>query len=87
MVGTPLGSREKATNNTITDDELLQELKTLPAPWFEQLIFKFDTGNDVSGKQGAQSMRSMELIGILRFIDPEFSSVLSEIDRLKGNRP
>ena len=86
-VGMPLDSQENGAQNSVTDDELLQVLKKFPAPWFEQLVFKFDTGNAVSGKQAAQSMRSTELIEILRVIDPDFSHVLSEIERLKGNRP
>ncbi len=76
-VDAPKGTR-------ISADDLLAVLNGLPGPWFDQLVFKFDSNNAVSAKPAAQSVRAMELIAVLRVTDSTFVNVLAEIDRLKG---
>ncbi|MEQ1511863.1 MAG: SEFIR domain-containing protein [Lysobacteraceae bacterium] len=67
----------------INEDDFLAELTKLPGPWFKQLVFKFDKNNAVSDS-GAQSDRAIELLNVLRVIDPGLCNAAAEIKRLKG---
>ncbi len=67
----------------INEDDFLAELTKLPGPWFKQLVFKFDKNNAVSDS-GAQSDRAIELLNVLRVIDPGLRNAAAEIKRLKG---
>ena len=67
-----------------TEEHLLEELKQLPAAWFDELVFKLDKGSAVPGKQAAQAQRAMDLIAVLRVTDPDFQKVRAQIDHLKG---
>ena len=67
----------------INENDFLAELTKLPGPWFKQLVFKFDKNNAVSDS-GAQSDRAIELLSVLRVIDPGLRNAAAEIKRLKG---
>lgn len=69
----------------INEDDFLAQLTNLPEPWFKQLVFKFDKNNAVPNS-GAQSDRAIDMLKVLRVIDPGLHQAAAEIKRLKGLR-
>src|SRR4051812_11029634 len=66
--------------------DLLEELKRLPAGWFEELVHRFDTNNAVSGRSTPQSTRAIDLLKIVEATEDGPDRLREEIRRLKGNR-
>lgn len=62
--------------------DLLETLKRLPGPWFEELVFKFDQHNAVPTGV-AQSSRAIELLKVLRMTERGVQDAVAEITRLK----
>jgi tetratricopeptide (TPR) repeat protein len=66
--------------------DLLEELKVLPAAWFEELVYRFDKHNAASAKPAPQSIRAIELLNIVRATADGPDRLREEIRRLKGSR-
>jgi TIR domain len=64
--------------------DLLEELKVLPAAWFEELVYRFDKHNAVSAKPAPQSTRAIELLNIARATEDGPERLREEIRRFKG---
>lgn len=69
-----------------TEPDLLEELKGLPAAWFEELVQRFDKHNAVSGRSTPQSTRAIDLLKIVEATEDGPDRLWAEILRLKGNR-
>lgn len=63
--------------------DLLETLKQLPEPWFEELLFKFDRHNSVPSRV-AQSVRAIEFLKVLRMTESGLQEAAAEIERLKA---
>ena len=63
-------------------EDLLETLKRLPGPWFEELVFKFDQHGSVPAGV-AQSVRAIELLKVLRMTERGIRDAAAEITRLK----
>jgi hypothetical protein len=66
--------------------DLLEELKGLPAAWFDELVFRFDKHNAVSTRQAPQSTRAIDLLNIVRATEDGPDRLREEIRRLRGDR-
>ncbi len=76
---------KKKQDGHINEDDFLAQLTNLPEPWFRQLVFKFDKHNAVPNS-GAQSDRAIDMLKVLRVVDPGLHRAAAEIKRLKGQR-
>ncbi|MBL8873637.1 MAG: TIR domain-containing protein [Planctomycetaceae bacterium] len=77
------GDRNPTTDSAATEPNvLLETLKQLPGPWFEELVFKFDQHNSVP-TGAAQTVRAIELLKVLRMTERGFQAAAAEITRLK----
>ena len=75
-------------NNTIDAKQmqigqLLNELKSLPGAWFEELVFTYDHNNAVSSKTAPQASRAMELLTVLRSKPAGLAQLCDHIERLR----
>ena len=68
------------------EDSLLEELKRLPAAWFDELVFRFDTNSAMAGKHVPQAIRALDLLAVVRTIDDGPVRLQAEIQRLKRGR-
>ena len=66
----------------IDEFALLEELAGIPGPWFNQLVYQFDRNNAVPAT-AAQRDRALELMKVLRVVDPELHQVTKALQRLK----
>jgi len=64
-------------------ENLLQQLKQLPAAQFEELVFQFDSDNSVPGRMEAQTSRAIELLRVVRSRDGGLAALSVELRRLK----
>ncbi|HEY3567344.1 MAG TPA: SEFIR domain-containing protein [Thermoanaerobaculia bacterium] len=69
-----------------TEPDLLEELKGLPAAWFEELVHRFDKHNAVSARPAPQSTRAIDLLKIVEATEDGPDRLREEIRRLKENQ-
>jgi hypothetical protein len=67
----------------LSTDQLLQQLKQLPAAQLEELVFRYDSENSVPGRTEAQSVRAIELLKVMRSRDGGITKLSEELQRLK----
>lgn len=70
-----------------SENLLLDELKRLPAAWFEEIVFRCDDGGAVPGKPEAQAVRAIELLKVMRLRPQGLTTLRAELDRQKGAPP
>jgi tetratricopeptide (TPR) repeat protein len=63
----------------------LEELKTLPAAWFDELVYRFDEHNAVSARPAPQSTRAIDLLNVVRVMEDGLARLREEIRRLKAS--
>lgn len=63
--------------------DLLEELKVLPGPWFEELVYRFDKHYAVSAKSAPQSIRAIDLLNVVRATEDGPDQLREELRRLK----
>ncbi|HEY2289589.1 MAG TPA: toll/interleukin-1 receptor domain-containing protein [Thermoanaerobaculia bacterium] len=66
--------------------DLLEQLKSLPEAWFEELVFRFDSNGAVSARSAPQAIRAVDLLRIVRSTEDGTACLQEEIQRLKGKR-
>jgi len=69
-----------------TEADLLEELKRLPAAWFDELVFHLDANSSVSARPAPQSTRAIDLLAVVRVQEDGPVRLREQIQRLKGNR-
>jgi TIR domain len=74
------------TVRSTPETDLLEELKRLPAAWFDELVFHFDTNGAVSTKPAPQAIRAIDLLTVARNLDNGPARLREAILRLKENR-
>jgi hypothetical protein len=74
------------TARSTPETDLLEELKRLPAAWFDELVFHFDTNGAVSTKPAPQAIRAIDLLTVVRALEEGPVRLREKILRLKENR-
>lgn len=64
-------------------DQLLEQLKQLPAAQFEELVFRYDSQNSVPGRPEAQSVRAIELLKVMRNLEGGLATLQSVLQQLR----
>ena len=82
----PKRARSVFPSTAAAETDPLEELKALPAPWFDELVYRFDEHNAVSARPAPQSMRAIDLLNVVRATEDGLARLREEIRRLKGNR-
>ena len=67
----------------LSTDQLLEQLKRLPAAQFEELVFRYDSQNSVPGRPEAQSVRAIELLKVMRNLEGGLAMLRSALRRLR----
>lgn len=81
LVGEDISARVDGVQSS---EHLLEIITKLPAALFEKLVFKFDKGNSIPGRESAQSIRALELLRLAQSQKNGINALQSEVQKFTG---